>query len=580
MAHSVPEPASSPADAGGFAAEFERLTGRPATEAEREVARRVSSGQAASDRATWAEGLLPEALAHVAVALSESEGKRVLFVSPAADLLEHRQLRLKHRARTVALTDLAKQSGRTEGATVWATPNQIEGSVLTRAFGSSGPDVVIVEDAHAIVGDSFVFRPSMARLKDVVTRFSSAHFVVAAPARGHELRAKIAKALGLRPLSGKGGASRSVIESLVGQATPPVLRVVDDESDAIAAIIGPLPRPCLVLCSTPAQADQVYAHLEAEQVPVHRYHAALPAAERAREMVHFALPGRRAVMVAVSSFGPGSGFAGHRSEAVPEEFGHGYARRDLRSLVHLCAPCSLDQYAKELAMLGGGNATPAAHSDDGAWEDEGSTSDTPVIALMLYNPAHLALNLALLSRKRPCVSALGVAVEGLLRGQKGSLIPLSQLDPGGTTSPRSLALAVEFLADVGVVEMCGTDVRALGDVAKIREAQALLAATFEKLGDGDAPRLEEVERYALSETCRSRTLHELLGRPVVGADCGMCDVCAPEGLSAVSGRPLIQPTIETRPMKRRAPARISTTDEEPHDFETELDEEFALGADA
>src|SRR5690606_1446012 len=93
LAQSVPEPAPWRAGSPGFAAEFERLAGRSPTEAECEVACRAQE-----ESVVWANGLLPEGLVHLAAALACGEGKRILFVSPQADLIELRQLRLGTRA--------------------------------------------------------------------------------------------------------------------------------------------------------------------------------------------------------------------------------------------------------------------------------------------------------------------------------------------------------------------------------------------------------------------------------------------------------------------------------------------------
>src|SRR5690606_9402140 len=124
-----------------------------------------------------------------------------------------------------------------------------------------------------------------------------------------------------------------------------------------------------------AEADAVYGALATEQLPVHRFHAGLSQAERASELLQFSLPGRRALMVAASGFFSNSGLFGESQGDVPENFGPGYTRRDIRSLVHLSAPASVEQYAMELRLLAAGPSTHQVHTS--AALDESTCQEEP-----------------------------------------------------------------------------------------------------------------------------------------------------------------------------------------------------------
>lgn len=535
----------------GFAAEFERLAGRPCTQAELDLVAHLSDGCS-----VWAEGLVPEAFAHLAVALTSGTGQSVLFVSPALDLLEHRQLRLGTRAPCRLFREGHRQPTATSALTIWTTPDRLDPAHLARAFGPRGPDVIFIEDAQATTCHSFEYRPSFKKLAEIIARYPQTKIAASSIARGRELRARVGKELGIKAFSARTNPKRrEVFEEVFTGPQGPILRVEKDPGAVIDAIVGPLPRPALVLCSTPAEADRVYAQLVNEQVPAHRMHSGLSPVERAKELVHFALPGRRAVMVAVSSFGPSSGFAGtgvlqgSAGRGVPDAFGHGYARRDLRSIVHLCAPCSLDQYSRELNLLATGLVAPGYVTADDDDANETSDEATPrSVALMLYDPTHLALNLSLLERKRPTPELARAVVSQLTKTAKGAAYPLFDLARDTGCSAAKLNSILEFLADQRLVDVRNDGALPLTSAAELERAGKQLEDALSSLSAGDGARLEEVEAYVFDEGCRMQALAGRLSWETEGP-CGVCDVCAPETASER------EPAIEHRSNRRRTPAR-------------------------
>ncbi len=559
-------------EARGFVAEFDRLAQRLPTAAESEAAQKLSGGCS-----VWAAGLRPEAACHLALSLCQANGWSVLFLSPERDLLEHRQLRLRTRSPCQMLE---KVTVRGEGGQAYfATPDRLDPAKLARAFGAAGPDLVVLENAHVTSETCYAYRPSQKALKTLLAAFKTSRILASAPARGQAQMAEIGKLLGLSAFTQKRLREQAYVEETL---LPPdfALRIEAEESSVLAQIVGPLPRPALVFCSTPAQADTVYARLVAEQVPVHRYHAGLPESERARELLHFTLPGRRAVMVAVSGFGPASGFAGEPTKGLSEGFGPGYAREDLRAIVHLCAPCSVDQYVQELSLL---SRKPGESA----------------VALMVYDPAHLALNLALLERKRPTKELLDAVVAVLLRHPVGAEIALSELIEAAGGSQKSVEAVLRFLADTQVVSLSRDTVRTTASMTELTSAFTDLGLAFESLHRLDPSRAQEVAALSESDGCRAITLARLLGRQGLGgqglgrrgpgskidsAACGMCDVCDPEAKRSYhatrsrlvdprdpdSG--LVQGTEITR--RRRSPARGVGTDEEPFPEGDEEEEDF------
>ena len=517
----------------------------------------------ADGRSVWADGLRPESLAHIALGLAAAQHLKVLFVSPSSDLLEHRQLRLGRRGPCLFARDAVKQTVGSQGFAIWATPDALDSALLGRVFGAQGPNLIVVEEAESCTSDSVSYRPSWSRLGSLIKRWPRTSLLISAHSSSSELRKKVSAVLHAQQFSADElvtNASATKQGDVVGicestylptpqQASGDVqLRVERDEGQSVAELIGPLPRPALVLCSTPAQADQVFAELEEEQIPVHRFHSGLSATERSRELVHFALPGRRAVMVAVSAFGPSNGFAGSQNGDLPEAFGRGYAREDLRSVVHLCAPCSLSQYAHELTLLApplpmveaprlsltgtDGEDEGAESRRNGERQRSGDFEQRQKVALMLFNPAHLALNYALLERKRPTPESLTAVVDQFLCHAGDSWIEEKVLAQATGGSARDTNVCLRFLEDAGAVQRQGTQVRTGLDIVGLRQVAEQLGTALLSLIDGDQPRLQEVEHYAESRECRAKTLSRMFGRQVdaQAEACGHCDICAPDSL--------------------------------------------------
>lgn len=543
----------------GFASEFERLAQRPPTETELAIAQRIS------DRGSvWAEALGPESLALLAVALSSGVGLRILFISPSARLLSERQIRLGTRAACAILGErpLARSGEGTSpadesvlaGLTVWSTPKELLETPIRRTFGPDGPDLVVIEDAHAASSEAFSFRPSLGRVAKLLTLWPEVRVVISSPPLALRIKKRIGTFLGIGKLStNKGILSSLKTERFILENEQLSLRVESDKAAVIAGLVGPLARPALVLCSTPAQADAVYAELEQAQVPVHRYHAALPESERARELLHFSLPGRRAIMVAVSAFGPDeapstddSGCSSpKRPSAMPKTFGLGYTRDDLRTLVHLGAPCSLAQYAQELGLL--------ATEQRDLTEQRDVTEQANRTALLHFDPIHLILNTELLEKKRPSKYVLESILAWLLAQPSGTWFEIAGLASILSTPPRQIGIVLGYLQDAGAIQAGEKGFQVSTNVLELKQIGRQLSKAFCELTSGDPARLLEIETYATGKECRSQVLAQLLNLSKPEVSCGRCDICDPNAFALEAG--IASPALVNIPGERRTPSR-------------------------
>jgi superfamily II DNA helicase RecQ len=425
---------------------------------------------------------------------------------------------------------------------IWVTLESLRDSAVRDLLAASRPLALLIEGAHAASPKAHELRPSLALIPALRSECelrsdreqghgtSLIAFTRGAPAC---VREDASARLGLRRASaGSSSALRVVRAPLVPAGTR--LRVLSGERKKtdLATLVQRLPRPTAIFCATPHEADAVYAELSSAQVPVHRYHGGMPVSERATEMLHFTLPGRRAVMVATSAFQPGSGLAGIEAgpAATPEGLGLGFVRQKLRSLVHLSTPASLEQYAQELALLGSA---------------EGSTE-----AVLFFAPESLRKVEEAVFKLRVSDIEVDAVATALSRPGPHTLSALEQTaNIGRKATQRVLRLFV----DAGLVEHTAdgrvTPLVSQGDLA---QTVALLAADLEQLRALDGERLNGVVGYVAAEACRTQFLQNGLGGVDDTSSCGACDRCAPE--HAERREPGKKPKDASTLVVRRRPA--------------------------
>jgi hypothetical protein len=184
-------------------------------------------------------------------------------------------------------------------------------------------------------------------------------------------------------------------------------------------------------------------------------------------------------------------------------------------------------------------------------------------ALLHFDVSHLALNAALLERKRPSVDQLGAILGQLLAQPKGARFDSSLLAEILHCSPRQIAGVLGYLFDAGALERDDEGYRVAGTVVELKKTAELLCVAFSELSEGDHARLLLVETYATEGACRAQTLTKLLSLDVPKKPCGLCDHCAPEALTSelpgseasTSESLAPAPVIHTFPARRRPPFR-------------------------
>jgi superfamily II DNA helicase RecQ len=273
---------------------------------------------------------------------------------------------------------------------------------------------------------------------------------------------------------------------------------------AILETIRGLPRPLLVLGSTPREVDSIHDALRTMGLPAYRYHEELRTGARAAEQLQFSMPGDRAVLVATSAFAVGAA-RDEDAEGVPLRYGLRTKKRDIRALVRCKPPQSVEQLVDELSLLG----------RDGARAD----------AIVFADPTDRAALEAEVEASRPSgeqLLMLGRALE-------------AAFDQSPTVTTEALALAAR--SSLRAVQTLGGLLHGMGLVKRrdgwlIRTAQShvlhrelrSLAERYATVRALDARRLAAVAELASHRGCATWKLRALLGDAEATA-CGTCPSC-------------------------------------------------------
>jgi len=364
--------------------------------------------------------------------------------------------------------------------------------IAPERFGNAGfrdllqraaPARLVVDEAHCISQWGHDFRPDYRRLAGVRAALgvpAAAFTATATP----DVRADIATQLGLEhPLDLITGFERTNLTLAVETC-----RSREDKAAALSRLVTAGGTPGIVYAATRKSVDLWADHLAGLGLRTGRYHAGLADQDRAEMQEQF-VAGRLDVIVATNAFGMG------------------VDKADLRFVIHVEIPGSVEAYYQEAGRAG---------------RDGG-----PARCTLLFSPADVRTQEFFLAGANPSPEMLTAAWQLLGQG----------------------------LTDDEIAERLGRDAGASMSAAT---AARLLRRTAESLalspGSGPMPldpevrrhkarrdreRLDLMVRYAFSRGCRTRFVYDYFAgsaRGGVAPRCGTCDVCLGWGRSA--GRPL------------------------------------------
>jgi ATP-dependent DNA helicase RecQ len=274
-------------------------------------------------------------------------------------------------------------------------------------------------------------------------------------------------------------------------------RTLAERVAGVYALLCQRPGPAIVYAPTRGSVERVRDALAGRGVRTEAYHAGLPGPERSRVQAEF-MTGRCRVVVATNAFGMG------------------IDKPDVRTVVHVQLPGTLEAYYQEAGRAG---------------RDGG-----PAACIAFHARSDRKLARSFIDRTHPPARTLRDwhGRLGRAAGPDGTI----GLDP--CASPELTTALTEWLADSGTGPIAALE--RIGTVRRVEPTRAATAvgeipaarigvrkrADFRaalRLRKSALTKVDSVQRYALSRGCRRRALLRYFGE-AAPRRCGSCDRCS------------------------------------------------------
>jgi ATP-dependent DNA helicase RecQ len=431
-------------------------------------------------------------------------GGMTLVLTPLVSLMEDQAARARGAGLAAAYLSAAQppaEKRATERAVVerrldilFVSPERLELDSFRTLLRAADVRLLAVDEAHCIAEWGDDFRPSYRRIGEVRSWLGCPVLALTATATPR-VREEIRSSLSLRrPVTVVKSFDRPNLAWSVARLRGWHLRV-----SALYRILGGTSGIAIVYAPTRRQVEATRDSLAARGLRTEGYHAGLPGEERTRVQDVFMAGGCR-VVVATNAFGMG------------------IDKADVRVVVHLHLPSTLEGYYQEAGRAG----------RDGA----------PAQCVAFHHPDDRRLGNSFVDRSHPSARSLRRLHRLLLRQADGLGIATVNHDVlarrlGRRATPGDIEPLLQALARTGTIRLLGP-----GPEGSDGTGDGSVGSLISRLGVRGRPRLSRairlrrnaraklgsVDRYARSRRCRRQSLLAYFGEEAPSY-CGACDRC-------------------------------------------------------
>jgi DNA topoisomerase-3 len=337
------------------------------------------------------------------------------------------------------------------------------------------PSLIAVDEAHCISHWGHDFRPDYRMLAERLPRRTPVPLVALTATATPEVQRDIAEQLGMRePVRSIHGFRRDNLGVQVVDALPSTR-----EALARALLAQPGRLPAIVYAPTRGRADEIARGLSGRFRAL-AYHAGMDGSARERVQSEF-VSGKAEVIVATIAFGMG------------------IDKADVRTVLHMSSPATLEGYYQEIGRAG----------RDGR----------PSLALMLCSAGDRRMHDFFFERDYPPTSELARVHEALGETPifKGSLARKLKLED------EVLDRILDKLWSHGAAQIDHED--------RVSRGSDAFRLNYPHQRASRAALLSAMSRYLQASRCRMVTLVQHFGDSEDGEPCGHCDRCRPDQLA-------------------------------------------------